>query len=369
MRTSVQLVLGILFLLAFETFKLGLSNAPWSVGRKLVAVTLRGAALVTTVSGTGRDGMSSQLSIHMTISQWLTPYIAKTTPHCETHGWYDWSEVEMFRHPSFAASFVNRLWAGFAPESAIRSYTAGGVGSFWVYPNSPPDEEDGASAAASPREPALIVHLHSGGFVHDDESAFAYRLARRTGYRVLVLAYPLAPEYSSSQQRGALVAEILSSLHDQDPQRRILLSAARFGATVGAEALLALRDKRAGGVVSAVALVSPVVAGHSTRSEDHQLRCALSMVNSTLLERDKVSWEGLPPVYVQVSAGERMEEHVSSFYKRISNEKTHLEVVPNSPEAVALYSDLVGSEATAALNNLGDWLRDQVKKLNDELLQ
>lgn len=323
MRTSVQIVLGIMFLLAFETFKLGMNNAPYSVLRKLCAVLIRGSSFIHTALNVGTQKQHSSLLI---IHRYINNY---------TNG---------------SNKFLNILWMGIAPESMLRPYKNNNNnndgGSVWVWPSSPPDDDDDDGGGGITREPAIIVHLKGAM----DQTAFAYRLARRTGYRVLLLSYPL--DAPSSQEQGQFIAAELNKLWDQDSQRRIILSAVSGGAPAALEALVVLRDSKAGGVVSGATFISPLVV----KGDEH------GVSSPTPVDRHVPLNVGLPPLYIQASAEDPLQNHAQLLHEQCNQDTTQLETIPYGPHSIALYSDLVGSEATTALNALGDWMRDNVVK-------
>lgn len=227
MRNDVQIVLAIALMLGWQAHLNGMDNAAATLSRKFVILASKGYAFVAPAQGpwVTPDAFvapSGRLAAYYAIAAKLAPPAA-SLEHCAKTGSFNADELQQLRERGTVGlnRFRQTLVSGVAPLSAQADASGFPQGSLWI--DTAPDDAD-------TREVPVIVHLHGGGGVAGSprrESGYAYKLASRSGYRVLLLAYPLAPEAHST--RGQAVADAILKLHNENPRRHIVLSSASAG--------------------------------------------------------------------------------------------------------------------------------------------
>lgn len=363
MRNDVQLVLGILFLLAYQGFELGVSNAPLGVARKFVKLGFRVTAVV--LSFFKRDHWTTKASITSSRSLAGLQYLLHglnqnlaTTPDCVEKGEFSTQDLENLRK----RTILPKLLYGIAPERGVSDASKDfGQGSLWV--DIGKDED---------MDIPVIIYIH--GFMGvvsgspDAEAGFAYKLSKASGYRVLMLGLPLMPEHKA-EDAANLVLEAVGKLKKQNPDRAVILFSVSAGGYVLSRALFSLRDKKPKDIVCSV-FVSPVVGGGDSRESyksEKEASFPLSWVKclhhlqkwSALKQR----WNGMQPIYIQTSAGEVARDQAAGLKNLIKKGggEVFWDEIHNAPHAVALFNDYC-EEGNVALQRISDWIKLKVRK-------
>lgn len=366
-----DVVIFIIALFAFEAYRLGPSQAHLGVIRRAALLAFKGTALVTPFvsSRTLAPDASSRVELLRALLRKLYKY--PIHPVCDATGRFSKEEIAETRDYGRKALSGRHIIVGICPEYALQEAHNFPAGSFWVdargFEQKDDDDDD------SP----LIVHFHGGGAVFNTaigDTGFGFKLSQRLGFRILHLAFPLAPE-TPSAKRGAIVAALLRQAHALNPRRQLILSGLSGG---GYPLLEALFDMQANGeakkLVQSVIMHSPMVAGRldlpsHTENVANDLfssstaRCVIDAnfgtqtSNVTLL--DRTDWSGFPPMLFQASEMEILRDDSVEAVKRIkaSHGEAELYMSSYTPHVPAFFSDWC-PESHAALTHVVEWVKE-----------
>ncbi len=361
-----QVILGIAFMFAFQAFKFGPSQAHIGVGRIVMKWGFRLGGLFAShkdkawVTPGASEPPSGRLALlqSMLSGQHETVLPAKLQASCIEKGVFSSEAIAHMR-----ANFPNtagKMMSEIVPEAHAKAAEGFPEGSLWI---------DTDLTIEDDTAPVLVM-LHGGGGVSGSplaEKPFAYTLHKATGYRALVLSYPLAPD-TSAVAAGKVVADAIAKLGN----RPVILTATSGGAWAALHAVL---DHKA--APRAIVLVGPTVAARALPSHsgnEHKdfftaamLRCmqAANYPAGTVSLEDK-DWKPLAnmPVFVQVSSSEMLldDAHLlAAKLKAVGSSRVTIDEIPHAPHVLVAAQDVV-PEANAAAARIRDWIKTEMAK-------
>jgi len=230
----------------------------------------------------------------------------------------------------------------------------------WVHPENSNDEQ-------------VIVYMHGGGLVEGSAATtqvFAARLAKTTGYSVLVVEYRLAPEHPFPAALHDITAVYKALIMGRFQPEQIAFGGDSSGGGLALATLIALRDEQVS-LPESIFLLSPVLdqtcSGESmvTRADidlftakDVLMDCAEQYAQGADLKNPLISplfadLSGLPPILLQVGDHEIL---LSDSVRLAEKEEANatLKVWDSMWHVWQYYTDL--PEAQQALEEISDFL-------------
>ena len=361
MKVVSQLLLGLALSFALQAWKYGLPRAPVAVGRVALRWGFRLGALLASHEGRAwvtpgeHAPPSGQLALFQNVVAGHEPgdHIGCVGGKLSDTGIRIWAS-------SFASPGVTMM-LGVVPTSCEQRAAGFPGESLWLDANLRLPHDEGAP---------VLVYCHSGGAIvgspHVDKG-FPFNLHLATGFRVLSLAYPLAPKHRAPAA-GAAVAQAIARLG----KRRVVLVGFSGGAYPVLQAVLDHGVQPAG-----VALVSPMVAGRADLPS-HRLHANKDIFShdwigcmqeasyeagkETLLDKDWAAFASIP-AFVQASSNEVFTDDAVEAARRMreAGGNATLDLVPHAPHGMALFVELI-PEADAAMHRLASWLKQMLGK-------
>ncbi len=361
MKAASQLVVGLLLSFALQAWKYGLPRAPVAVGRVVVRWAFRLAGPFASHEGRvwvtpGEHAPpSGQLALLQNVLAGHEPgdHIGCVGGKLSETGIKVWSSG--FQSPGVP------MMLGVVPSSCEKKAEGFPGESIWLDLDVRKPLDDTAP---------VIVYCHGGGGIigspHADKG-FPFNLHRATGFRVLSLAYPLAPKHRAPAA-GTAVAEAIALLGGK---RKVVFVGFSGGAYPVLQGVLDHGVRPAG-----VALLSGMVAGRADLPS-HRLHANKDIFSpewvacmqgasyeegsETLLEKDWVAFASVP-AFVQASENEVFTDdsvHAAQRMRAAGGNVT-LDLVPHAPHGLVLFVELI-PEADAAMQRLSGWIRQVVQ--------
>jgi epsilon-lactone hydrolase len=223
----------------------------------------------------------------------------------------------------------------------------------------------------------VILYLHGGGYMigsAESSMPLAGEFAQRTGAKVVVLDYRLAPENPFPAAVDDARAAYQGLLFQGVEPKNIALAGESAGGGLAVAAALALRDAGVPLPASILAMspLADLTLSGSTLVEkqpvdavltgDGLRRSTADYVGSTDASDPYISpifgdLHGLPPILIQSGSREILLSDALRLASRaaIDDVRVTLDVVPGAPHVFQAYSAML-DEAEAALNRAADFL-------------
>ena len=260
-----------------------------------------------------------------------------------------------------------------ADDVSVEAVTIGGVAAEWIIAHGANDDR-------------VLFYVHGGGFCLGSPRShrkLAGDLSRGAKARVLLLDYPLAPEYPYPAGLEALVDAYLA-LTDEVDAARIVIGGDSAGGGLVMSTLLALRDRDVPLPAGAVC-ISPWVDLVRSGPEDPALAALDPVVSpgdllamraryaqgrdygDPLLSPALADLTGLPPLLIHVGDAEVLRPDSTNLAAKARSDGVDvtLEIWPDMVHVWHVFAGRV-PEATDAVAAVGRFVRDRVPATKDE---
>ncbi|HEY5646923.1 MAG TPA: alpha/beta hydrolase [Pseudomonadales bacterium] len=253
-------------------------------------------------------------------------------------------------------------------DVTVEPVDAGGVAAEWVYPR--------AHAAD-----VAMLYLHGGGYVFgglDSHRDIAWRLARESGIRVLVLDYRLAPEHRFPAAVEDVTAGYRWLLEQGYAADRIVVAGDSAGGGLSMALMVNLKQLGVPGPNAAV-LMSPWADLAMTGASMQANAAADVMLSPEAIGKFASLYlgdgdaraplaspvfadlSGLPPTYVIVGSHEVLRSDSETLVERITaaGGKAELKVWPNMPHVFPVLSAII-PEGRQAIGEMSAFTRSSL---------